>query len=107
MITSSLNFTSLDPQTFQALLKDKEGILLDIRTSQEYDDFHLKDAINIDLYRSDFEEKINNLDKSFPYFIYCHTGSRTKMVLDIMKKGGFREVYDLKGGLLAWEVVGL
>lgn len=107
MITSSLNFTSLDPQTFQAFLKDKKGILLDTRTSQEYTDFHLENAINIDLYLSDFEEKINNLDKSIPYFVYCHTGSRTKMVLDIMKKEGFREVYDLKGGLLAWEIAEL
>ncbi len=105
MITTSLNFTSLDPTTFKSLLEDKKGILLDIRTPQEYADDQIDNAVSLDFYSSNFEKKLEELDKNLPYFIYCRTGSNTKVVLETMQKAGFKEVFGLKGGLLAWEIM--
>jgi len=107
MITTSLNFSSLDPKTFKAFFEDKKGMLLDIRTSEEYAEDRIETAINIDFYAVDFEKQLESLDKTVPYFIYCRTGSRTKSALEIMRKIGFKEVYDLKGGLIAWEIAGI
>ncbi|MCA9379811.1 rhodanese-like domain-containing protein [Candidatus Dojkabacteria bacterium] len=104
MITTSLNFSSLDPNTFRSMSEEKKGILLDIRTPAEYAEQHLHGSINFDFYSVEFEKQLENLDKNHPYFIYCRTGSRTKTVLDIMKSIGFKEVYDLKGGIIAWEI---
>jgi len=107
MVTTSLNFSQLAPKTYKLLLEEKSGILLDTRTPAEYAENHISKAINIDFYAVDFEDQLEQLDKAAPYFIYCRTGSRTKVTLEIMKKMGFREVYDLQGGILAWEVANM
>lgn len=104
MVTSSLNFSSLDPKTFIAMQEDRKGTLIDIRTPAEYAEHHLHGAINFDFYSVDFEKQLENLDKTHPYFIYCRTGSRTNTAMDIMKSLKFQEVYDMKGGIIAWEV---
>ncbi len=104
MITTSLKFTQLDPLTFKSLIEDKKGIALDIRTPAEYAESHLPHAINFDFYALDFEQQLESLDKDQPYFIYCRTGSRSSVALELMKRIGFKEVYDLKGGIIAWEV---
>ena len=104
MITTSLKFTQLDPLTFKSLIEDKKGIGLDIRTPAEYAESHLPHAINFDFYALDFEQQLESLDKDQPYFIYCRTGSRSSVALELMKRIGFKEVYDLKGGIIAWEV---
>lgn len=106
MITSSLNFSQLDPRTFKLLLEEKEGTLIDIRTPAEFADNHISPAMNIDFYASDFEQQLELLDKESPCFIYCQTGNRTQQVLEIMRSLDFKEVYDLKGGILAWEIAG-
>lgn len=107
MITSSLNFSQLDPKTFKLLLEEKEGTLIDMRTPAEFADNHIDPAMNIDFYASDFEQQLELLDKNSPYFIYCQTGSRTARILETMRALGFTEVYDLKGGILAWEIAGM
>jgi rhodanese-related sulfurtransferase len=104
MITTSLNFSSLDPKTFLSMQEDRKGTIIDIRTPAEYAEQHLHGSINFDFYSVDFEKQLENLDKNHPFFIYCRTGSRTRTVLDIMKANGFNEVYDMKGGIIAWEV---
>ncbi len=104
MITTSLKFTQLDPVSYKSLIEDKKGIILDIRTPAEYAEGHLPHAINFDFYAVDFEQQLEILDKDQTYFIYCRTGSRSSVALDLMKRTGFKEVYDLKGGIIAWEV---
>lgn len=107
MITTSLNFTSLDPNTFKALLEDKKGTLIDIRIPSEYEQDKITNAINLDFYSSNFEDKLLEFERDLPYFLYCRTGTHTRSVLETMQKVGFKEVYGLKGGLLAWEIMGL
>ena len=104
MITTSLNFSQLDAKTFSSMLKDKPGMIIDIRTPGEYAENHIHNAINIDFYSMDFEDQLKQLDKSTPIYIYCRTGSRTKIAIEILKKLDFKEAYDLKGGIIAWEV---
>lgn len=104
MITTSLKFTQLDPVSYRSLLEDKKGTIIDTRTPSEYAEYHLPHAINIDFYSLDFDRQIDVLDRELPYFIYCRTGSRSSVILEMMKKQGFKEVYDLKGGIIAWEV---
>lgn len=86
----------------QKLNETKNAQLIDVRTAGEYAEGHLKDASNIDYRGNDFEEKIQKLDKSKPTFIYCLSGGRSGNASEKMKELGFKEVYDLKGGIMAW-----
>lgn len=80
--------------------------LIDVRTPQEYAEGHLKDAVNMDINNTDFDKMIGKLNKDKPVFVYCLAGSRSAQAVDIMKGMGFKEVYNLAGGIMKWERAG-
>lgn len=66
----------------------------------------IPDAINIDFYAADFQAQLDALDKNVPYVEYCRTGNRTEQAKAIFKALGFREVYNLIGGITEWKAAG-
>lgn len=78
------------------------ALLLDVRTDAEFASGHLKGATQIDFYRDDFNEAIAALDKNQPVFVYCRSGNRSGKAAKQMKALGFKEVYNLEGGIGAW-----
>jgi rhodanese-related sulfurtransferase len=95
------------PASFAAFIENQAPVVIDVRTPQEYADAHLAGAINIDYYADDFRTQLATLDRTKPYAIYCRSGNRTAKTLRIMRELGFTYVYDLRGGILAWEAAGL
>jgi rhodanese-related sulfurtransferase len=77
-------------------------VVLDIRTAEEFAGGHLGDAINIDYYADDFETRLAELDLDVPYIMYCNSGNRSSNALPVMDSLGFSEVYELAGGIQAW-----
>ena len=82
-------------------------VILDIRTPEEFAGGHLSDAINIDYYAADFEQRLGELDPDLPYIMYCNSGNRSGNTLPLMDSIGFAEVYELDGGIQAWCAAGL
>jgi thioredoxin len=100
--------TSLDAKAFAEKLEQTSGaIVLDVRTPNEFKKGYLKNAININIASRDFKTKMFELDKSKPVFVYCLSGSRSVSAAEWMKSEGFKEVYEMKGGLLRWRAAGL
>jgi len=97
---------SINAEEFRQKMESGDYILLDIRTEMEYQQERIADVQNINIASRDFEEKLNELDKDKKYLIYCFSGSRTQMALGIMQSLGFREVYDLSGGIQVWNMSG-
>ena len=94
----------LAPQEFERALTEKKGAaLVDVRTAEEYAQGHLTNAVMIDYYSSDFKTKAAKLDKGKPVFLYCKAGSRSNAAANILLEMGFKEVYDLTGGITAWK----
>lgn len=85
---------------------NKDYIVIDVRTAQEFSEGHIKNSRNIDFYSDNFEDQIDNLDKSKKYLIYCRSGSRSGKTLIIMKNLKFNNVINLKGGILGWNNAG-
>ncbi len=81
-------------------------IILDVRTPSEYASGYIENAVNIDYYADDFEDTLDQLDKSKTYLVYCRTGSRSASAMNIMKKLDFIEVYNMQGGITAWTSAG-
>ncbi len=81
-------------------------VVLDIRTPEEFAEGHLAGAINIDYYADDFEAQLAELDLSVPYVMYCRSGNRSSKALPLMDSIGFEEVYELDGGISAWQASG-
>lgn len=80
--------------------------LIDVRTPAEFAAGHLANATNIDVEAADFAQRIAALDKAGTYALYCRTGHRSGVALETMSKAGFTHVFDLSGGITAWQAAG-
>lgn len=99
---------SIDAATFQS--KETEAQhqqLLDVRTSDEFAKGHIEGAINADINLGDFQTQLAKLDKSKPVFVYCLSGGRSSSAAEVLKENGFKEIYNLEGGILAWNAAQL
>lgn len=100
--------TVISPQEMrESLNEDRLLQLLDVRTTEEYEVGHLRDSQNICVTDSDFKEKVAKLDKNKPVYVYCKKGGRSAKAAKILTEMGFKEIYDLDGGITAWDEAGL
>ncbi|WP_417361785.1 rhodanese-like domain-containing protein [Galbibacter sp.] len=82
--------------------ESEQGILIDVRTEEEYNQGHLCDALNVDFKAEDFEAKIQELDKSTAVYLYCKTGVRSKDAATLLQELGFENIINLEGGYTAY-----
>lgn len=87
----------------QLLTETKNNQIIDVRTEGEFMEEHLHNAININFNGNDFEANIKKLDKTKPTFIYCLSGGRSGSAMEIFAKNGFKQVYNMQGGILQWK----
>jgi rhodanese-related sulfurtransferase len=81
-----------------------ESVILDVRTVEEFESGYIKGALNMDIRGGpDFLASIESLDKSKSYFLYCRSGARSGQACQLMSQMGFSALYNLDGGVLAWE----
>lgn len=93
----------LNAQEFSEKMKTlPTAPIIDVRTPQEFNNGHLPNAVNMDWNGNDFANQIAQLDKNSPVLIYCHSGSRSSSAVNRMIKEGFTEIYELSGGITAW-----
>ncbi len=92
----------VSPAEFKTIIAKENVQLVDVRTPGEYSEGNINDAKNIDFFESDFKTKMNTLNKNVPLAIYCRSGGRSGKAAKMLKKMGFKEVYDLKGGYNLW-----
>jgi len=93
---------NVDAIRFNQLIYQKEGIIIDVRTSEEFQSGHLKEATNIDYYSDDFSKKINLVQRDKPIYLYCRSGGRSSSAAKKMLKLGFKEIYNLRDGISSW-----
>ena len=91
---------------FSTALKEPGTIVVDVRTPAEFASGHLPQAKNIDIEAADFATRIAALDKNATYAVYCHSGNRSGAALEQMAGVGFTHLYDLAGGIGAWQSMG-
>ena len=88
----------------KALVENREAVVLDVRTKDEFESGHIPNALNIDLRLGPgFIDKVNALDKNKFYYVYCRSGARSAQAVQLMRDLGFSETYNLIGGILEWE----
>lgn len=105
---NTTDFTTVSAVEFSQKIKaTPTGQVLDVRTPKEYADQHLENAVNIDWNGDNFAGEVQKLDKSKPVFVYCLAGSRSKSAANKLHELGFKEIYNLDGGILKWNAAGL
>jgi phage shock protein E len=77
-------------------------VIVDVRTPDEYAQGHIEGALSINYYDADWSKQMDQLSKDQPIVVYCAVGGRSGKAFAVLKKLGFKEVYDMKGGFDAW-----
>tara|TARA_R110002073_G_scaffold95059_5_gene220952 strand:+ start:2921 stop:3235 length:315 start_codon:yes stop_codon:yes gene_type:complete len=87
----------------QQLAKDANAVILDVRTDEEVAEGIIPNAIQMDIYKGQgFIYKLEELDKNKNYYVYCRSGARSGQACAIMNQLGFKNAFNLSGGILEW-----
>jgi rhodanese-related sulfurtransferase len=97
------NYKDLSPKDFKIGLESNPNAkLIDCRTYPELIEFKLDFNFHIDIMSPAFGLKLQELDKNSPYYVYCRSGNRSAFLCDFMARQGFKELFNLDGGIIAW-----
>jgi len=92
----------LSVQDFMIGVQSSDAQLIDVRTQKEYDDEHIRDAININIQQPmSFKKLARRLDKNSSIYVYSPSGNRSEKAARLFIELGFTKIYDLKGGILS------
>ncbi len=95
-------FESLSVEAFRQAIADTTVVRLDVRTAEEFAEGHIEKAINIDVLKSDFEQKATStLPKNKVIAVNCRSGKRSKKAAGILVKNGYK-VIELDSGYNGW-----
>jgi len=85
------------------LINKDNSIVVDVRETSEFDAGHIADSIHIPL--GDVKKRVNELEKykNQTIVVSCRSGHRSSKAVSILRRSGYEQVFNLKGGILAWE----
>lgn len=98
---------AITPQQATELINRKDAIVVDVRPISDFSKAHIINAINIPL--SSIKNQLNQLEKhkDTPVIVSCRSGAQSAGACKILTTSGFAEVYNLKGGIMAWQSASL
>ena len=99
-------YIKLNPYEAKELIdREKDLIIIDARTESEYlYEGKLENSINLDFLKPRiFKREIQKFDKNKNYLVYCAVGRVSKSACELMSDLGFKKVFELLGGLKAWQ----
>ncbi len=79
-------------------------VVLDVREKNRWNDGHIRGAHHI--YAGHVEKRLDEIPANRPIVVACNTGNHASLVASILRKEGYREVYNLLGGMTAWQAAG-
>ena len=89
-------------QELKSMLENNEDfILLDVRTNNEVLVSKISEK-SCHIPMNDIPSKINELDRNKEIIVYCKSGKRSARVCEYLNNNKFSNIYNLKGGILAW-----
>ena len=98
-----VNCENYDVKEFAELIADSSVVILDVRKADEFAEGHIKGAVLIDQFQSDFVEQAQaKLPKEKTIAVYCRSGRRSANAAGKLADIGYKCV-NLKGGILAWK----
>ena len=106
-VADSLKYISLEPYDFHLqYLKTDSSILIDVREPFEFKRNRIRGSVNIPA-SGNLDKVADTLNKETPLFIYCTSGFRSSNAAVKLYDKGFRKLYNLEGGIVAWRKEGM
>jgi rhodanese-related sulfurtransferase len=106
-VPDSSKYQSLDPYNFQQqYLRTDSSILIDVREPFEFKGNRIKGAINMPA-SGNLDKAADTLTRNLTLFLYCTSGFRSSNAAKTLYDKGFRKLYNLEGGIVAWRKDGM
>jgi rhodanese-related sulfurtransferase len=97
---------SLEVEEFYIVLNSSVvPLIIDTRIAGEFAKYRIPGAVLAES-RSELNRTTDSLDRDRPIFLYCEYDERSQEACRILTERGFRNVYNLEGGLIAWRRAG-
>ena len=100
-------FSNIETDDAVKLIKARQNsadfVILDVRTPEEFNGGYIESAVNLDFKSPDFPARLEDLDKTKTYLVYCRAGGRSARAMTMMQEKGFKRVYNLSGGITDWQ----
>ena len=89
---------------YKNIKSNQMHIILDVRTYEEFLEKSIPGAILANILEpSEFMQVVEKLEKNSRIFVYCRSGIRSQKACSILDQLGFKETFNLNGGILEWE----
>lgn len=98
----SSGYQNISAQEAKEMIDEGRAEVIDVRSEAEYPEGKIPGHRLINLNSGDFGERIDQLDPDKTYIVYCRSGGRSGVAAGIMASKGFEKVYNLQGGIGAW-----
>ncbi len=97
-----LGFTEIAPGEAVRMINHDDAVVVDVRDDKEFSEGHVINAVHIPLGLLD--SKLDTLEqyRDKPLIVYCRSGQRSAKAGSILQRQGFKSIYKLKGGMMAW-----
>jgi rhodanese-related sulfurtransferase len=94
---------NIDQEQFKTFSNTGDYTIIDVRTPSECATGIIPNATNINIMdQADFLNKVQKLDKSKKYLVYCRSGNRSGQACNVMDSLGFTNTNNLVGGMMFW-----
>lgn len=83
---------------------DINAVIIDVRTKDEWNDGIIPNAVLNDIHKGQgFIYRLEEMDKTKTYYVYCKAGGRSAQACAVMTQMGFEKTYNLEGGFMNWK----
>ena len=98
---------SISPKQASEMYAEQKAVIVDVREDSEWNEQHIPGAIQIPLAQSNGRISELKQYKDTPVITQCKAGGRSAKALEVLKSVGFTKVYNIDGGIMAWDKAGL
>lgn len=95
----------IDPTQWQEKIANDTGaVILDVRTDEECEEGVIPGAKQLNILDpANFMEKAQKLDPTKNYYVYCRSGGRSAQACAVLQSLGFKNTFNLLGGITEWD----
>ena len=97
-----MKYNTISQYEAKRMMDDGDVIILDVRTREEYESGHIKDAVLLPNENIENEKDVNIENKDAVILVYCRSGNRSKQAAGKLASYGYTNVYEF-GGISSWE----